>query len=397
MLQRPTVAAFSFGVLGLVAASLLAQPEGQMPIPTKGGDPVAAPSRAPKRIAFPSQDLLAASQVERRADVLGLDERITIDFKGGSLTQYVDAVRAAAAPKAVNIVLPAEVVNLQLPAIRLQNATLWTAWSAIEPAVRSQPVDVNIEVAPMSDFPGRGSSIDAVQMYVLRRSPSLESAAERSIEQVDVFSIADLVEPNVRTGTALMKVEDVLSAIETAATVAGEAKQAMPRLTFHPASGTLISRGGPGANSLVRQVIETVRTNAAGRAEQMERAKLAQDTFEQRMAQAKAEFESARAAFESAQRQLEGAEKAMNTGSLSKAEFDAYRDRAENAARFFEQQQRRYELLGAAGVGSVQTELLLRGKSTTDLEARVAQLEREVSALRTILGAGARPAPVPGR
>jgi hypothetical protein len=395
MLQRPTVAAFSFGVLGLVAASLLAQPEGQMPIPTKGGDPVAAPSRTPRRSALPSQDPLAAPQVERRPDVLGLDERITIDFKGGSLTQYVDAVRAAAAPKAVNIVVPAEVLNLQLPAIRLQNATLWTAWSAIEPAIRAQPVNVNVEVGPMSDRPGAGSSIDAVQMFVSRRSSPLESVAERSIEQVDIFSIADLVEPNVRTGTALMKVEDVLSAIETAATVAGEAKQAMPRLTFHPASGTLISRGGPGANNLVRQVIETVRTNAAGRAEQMERAKLAQDTFEQRVAQAKAEFDSARAAFDAAQRQVQEAEKVMATGGMSKADFDVFRDRAENAARFAQQQQQRYEWLGAAGVASVQAELRLRGASA-DLEARVAQLEREVSALKNFLGT-ARSAPSLGR
>jgi hypothetical protein len=334
---------------------------------------------------------------ERPADVLGLDERISIDFKGGTVEQYIETVRKAAAPKAVNIFVPVEVNNIEVPAIRLQSVTLWTAWSALEPAVR-QPGTLAIQIGQMGERSGSTVSSEAVQVYVDRNRPMLANPrGDSSVapDSVEVISIADLVDP--RGGSEpLMKVEDVLAAVEVASKISADAGMPVPTLKYHQASGVLIARGNPGANALVRQVVGTIRQNAGAKAEELDRAKLAKDMYDQRIAQSRAQFEMATSNAESIKKNLAEYQKLVDQGAASKMEFENVRQRYENAANDAERARQQLTLVERAGPDSVRTELAIKGQKS-DLADRVAQLEREVETLRLMVGMPARqPASPPG-
>jgi len=337
--------------------------------------------------------LLEQPPRDRPTDVLALDERITIDFKGGTVEDYIQAVREAAAPKAVNILVPSEVNEILLPTIRLQSVTLWTAWSALEPAIRAQPAGLEIAITMMGERDRSLVSSEAVQMLVDRhrnRGVPLPGDPVRTFDTVEVISIADLVEPRAGTGEPLMKVEDLLAAVDAAGKVANEAGNPSPNLKYHPASGVLISRGGPGANALVNEVVSTVRKNAAARTQQLDRVKLANDVFEQRLVQAKAEYEAASVNMESTQRRLDDLQKLADQGSVSKMDVDVIRQSYNYAASQAEQFKQQLSILERTGPGGVLTELTMKGQQP-ELSDRVAQLEREVETLKAMVGMGSTP------
>lgn len=384
MPRRPSVALLaSLGVIGLAVQCFAQQ-----------GAPTRQPQPAPESIRTPDGKIVTRTPagwveqpIERPADVLALDERVTIDFKGGTVAQYIAAVAAAAAPKAVNILVPAEIRDVPLPEIRLQSVTLWTAWSALEPAIRAQSAGLEIKIEALGQRTGSNVSSEAVQILVFRGpTGAVVASGPRSSQGIEVvvISIADLVEPRASGSVPLMTPEDVLAAVESAVLIAGDTVSSTPVLKYHPASGVLISRGTYAANALVREVVGTIRQNAAARGDQLDRAKLAKDVYEQRLNQARAQLEAAESDAESAGRRFVQLEKAAQSGAISKDELDSARDSMSAAERRADHAKQQLTMIERMGVESVQTELAIKGQKD-DLSDRVAQLERDVEALKTLL------------
>jgi hypothetical protein len=156
---------------------------------------------------------------------------VTMAFAGGTLAQFVAAVRAVE-PNA-NIVMATRAAEALVPRMELRGAGLE---QALESAcmIAEGPVEVRVK-----DSGGAGQPVYTIQASE-RRQPKVAGApAEAEVVQ-RVFTLNQLTMPRgFGLGIEPLGVETILSAVELVTTADGKA----PLLRFHKDSGLLLVRG----------------------------------------------------------------------------------------------------------------------------------------------------------
>jgi hypothetical protein len=187
-----------------------------------------------------------------------LNPPLNIDFAGGTLGQFVDALSTAmkntVSDGFVNVVFAdAKTAQYPVPAIKFRRVTLESALKAVaNPRLHGKSGQVPV----VDQVSGRAGA----PVYVISTADAgVRIASGEPAQHVEVFDIRDLA----RGGT---KVETVLTAVETAIRMEGANPE--PQVKFHEDSGLLILRATNEQIDSARQVVGHMTDAARGAARQ---------------------------------------------------------------------------------------------------------------------------------
>lgn len=239
---------------------------------------------------------------------------ISVEFKGGTLKDYVLNLRKAAADDPVNIVLSGE-ADIELPSITLKGVAVEAAVSLLE---HLELPDRKISVSST----GRAG---AAPVFVIRSfkpvrvasggKPPGDGADEADLA---VFSLRSLLEVPPGTPNAPGAKSDatsLLTAVQTALTMGGGDQP--PEMKFHPESGVLVVRGSHDQTGAVQRLIGAMQGDmdrfraAAGHS----RAK--ESELEANIARAQVDLQAATSEVEFAESEFAQAELLAKEGHLS--------------------------------------------------------------------------------
>jgi len=158
---------------------------------------------------------------------------VTVEFGGGSLAEYVAAVRAA--QPAANIVYTAEAEKFPVPAVLLRDAQIFEAAGLLNRLRIEGSSRLNVE-----------SEGQVFAISVVNTGPRAGGA------QTAVWSLRELLVSGI-------KPEDLLSAIDTAVQVGG----GNVSIKYHRETALLIARGSGSDLSAIDAVLGSLRVDAA--------------------------------------------------------------------------------------------------------------------------------------
>ncbi len=218
------------GMLGLLAAGGAGAQQAADPL-----------EQAAKEAAL----LDALAQVEARR----LPARFDLEFPGGPLTAYVAAVREK--NPTANIILMGDVGIAAVPAITLRSVSTQAAIELLGLG-QGESGDRVYAIMPRSvDNPG-GEPVFVIEVHSESRVPKFPTTSETT-----VTSLAKLLRP---VGDKALRVEDVLSAIEAAAAMAGSEP---PTIRYHAETQLLLFRGSKAQADALFQTLNALERTAA--------------------------------------------------------------------------------------------------------------------------------------
>lgn len=186
-------------------------------------------------------------------------EQITVDFKGGTVAQYVELLKKSG--KAVNIVASERASKQQLSALSLNQVNIGVAVYSIQAAAASGAGQWKIDqiTPPMGGYPpgmlqpgGEAYSVDFFPFG--RRGEDLV---------VESYSLVRIIKSEGHAEGMDAKV--VLTAIETGLKLQNEGAEQPPDLKFHSDSGLLFVRGTNSDVRLVGSIVSRLLDDARSR------------------------------------------------------------------------------------------------------------------------------------
>ena len=210
--------------------------------------------------ALPAQEQTGPTPV--RADALA--PRVSVQFPGGTLKDFVQAIRAVAAD--VNIVLPDRADKVPVPPITLRNALVMNALEAA--AVVQDRDEYQMQVKAFAA--GREQApVYAIRIEAPRSTSPVGPAGGAS--NTRVLSLRTITEapPALPADPSLvMSAETVLTAVKAGLTVASLA----PVLKYHAESGLLFVQGPVTAGELVATILRQIESDVTARRNETQRA-----------------------------------------------------------------------------------------------------------------------------
>ncbi|KAA0216212.1 MAG: hypothetical protein DYG94_05790 [Leptolyngbya sp. PLA3] len=240
---------------------------------------------------------------------------VSVDFPGGTLADFVLAIRHAVAPADVNVVLRGGAESLLVPAVTLRNVATESAFEAVCPPDQANIVCVRNEGAPIF-------VIDA-KPVVYTRAPNPEAThaiGRRVFGDADqprpsvlrIYSVKDIVSGNI-------PLPAIMDAVKT--TLAVQREEPQPELLFHEDSGVLIVRGTEAQHVVVDNLLKTLERDAEQTRVMAEReADMAQVTQE-RIRGMQAEIEQTQLDLDLKRAQIAELQQASQQGLISVEEF----------------------------------------------------------------------------
>lgn len=301
--------------------------------------------------------------------------RLSVDFPGGTVQAYIDALRQAAGAESVNVIVSDTAATAELPAIRLRDVNLYTALEAATSAAQTGP-GWNWDVRPFASDPESKPAF-AMVLKVLQSFPTADTAGT-----LRVFNLAEVL---AQSG---IQAETALTAVQAALEVLGGPTPA--QLKFHKETGLLFVSGTTAqlgaAGDVLAQLSEGSRMT-----EHAKRTRLEQERAQQLLRpRFEAALETARARLAAAQADHDNVAQAVKAGSLPQSE-------AKHA---------QVELAVAREqIVAVESQLALiespeqasRELNMAGFWDRLANLERQVVALQRAMGVTPVPAAQPQR
>lgn len=205
---------------------------------------------------------------------------LSVEFAGGTLGQFVDAVKGATT-ETINVVVPADAMVLAVPRLSLKNVSPFMALQSLE------YINQRVALAPsgphMSPGMSNFSEITVQDLNQSDRSP-FESARtfaivytkrDRAVQQygleipgltqtTQVFTVRDLLPtegPNALPGLSL---DEIISPLEKTLSVeagseGADATGTPAKLMVHKESNLIIIKGTSRQTALVKQVLERLK------------------------------------------------------------------------------------------------------------------------------------------
>jgi hypothetical protein len=182
--------------------------------------------------------------------------KFNLDFPGGTPADLVKAIELRI-PKPLNVIIPMEDANLQLPPLKMNDVTTPQLFAALEAASRKTvSVQTGTFGNPYSQFvTGYGFKTydspiaDTSIWYFHAEKPSLPP--EVSPAKICQFYSLD---PYLNRG---FTVDDITTAIQTGWEMAG-LRTGAPKLNYHKETKLLIAYGEPDKLRTINQVLETL-------------------------------------------------------------------------------------------------------------------------------------------
>ena len=309
------------------------------------------------------------------------EPEVTINFKGGTVADFIAAIRAAAKPNPVNITTSEDAARTPLPAIQLDRVPIGTAVSAIEFVVQRD----NRSHWYINRIPGSGTPAYAVHVTRNRPDNPLSGEAPRHLR---VFSVRELIEPPAdEPGARALPIDTVLTAVQQTLALAGGAPE--PDIKFHEDSSLLLIHAAPDQVSAVSELIEQMRDDLRKQRsfEHSARERRRETGFMLRRAELNASTADARLSMadQAYQRTKDLAARAViSETEVARAELDLISARNE-----FEMARIEVERFAAAHEGAAIP--AADPAEIDDLRKTVSQLREEIAILRSQKGTDARP------
>lgn len=208
---------------------------------------------APAPIAM-SQD----QQPVRAADQAPASEPelVNIDFAGGTLAEFVSAMREAVAPSQVNVILRGGAEAIEVPSVSLRNVTTESVFEAICPPERARIDYVRNLGAPIFVIEGKSVVYTPVRDAETTRALGrmlYGDAVQARPPALRIYSVKDITSGNI-------PLQAIMDAVKTALAVQREEPQ--PELLFHEDSGVLIVRGTDSQHVVVGELLKTLERDA---------------------------------------------------------------------------------------------------------------------------------------
>ena len=237
----------------------------------------------------PAQPHAQNAHVERDRNTAALN----ITFPGGTLAQFVDALKAGA-PGPLNILLKREAPSLEVPPMDLKSVSIKTALELAIPEqgrrVETLPDGAEIlrfcEFSVIGEHDPSSAPVYVIDAFSTRREPKLPQRTKAGYAHaLEVYSVERIVsgEDDVRR---------LITAINSALALSPGAQPA--ELKFHPEAALIIARGDPEQLSAIERVINSFIDTASIReneriANAVQRAELRDELIERRAELEKAE------------------------------------------------------------------------------------------------------------
>ncbi len=239
---------------------------------------------------------------------------INIDFQGGTMAEFVEAMRQTVQPGDVNVILRGGADAIAVPAVRLRNVTIESAFDAICPREQASINMVQKMGAPIYVIEGRHTRSPFEQ------GPDAAPASHVIYDEfggkmpavLRIYSVKEIV-------TGDVPLQGIMDAVKTALSVQGEEPQ--PELLFHEDSGVLIVRGTEGQHVVVNDLLKTLERDAERARGLAERESAMSLVTQDRIRGMKAEIEQTQLELDLKRAQMAEIEQAAQQGLISQNEM----------------------------------------------------------------------------
>jgi len=174
--------------------------------------------------------------------------RFDLEFPGGTIAQYVAAIRAA--NPTANIATSPEVVDIRMEPVSLKQVTTAAAIELVSRDIGA--VETGLRSVRVSDIKNMGAP-EPVFNVVTRSHPA------QITSRTAVISLADVIS---RTAPVGIKVEDILSAIEAATSLTSPPAN----IRFHAETKLLLLHGSEDQLTALHATIEALHETATAAA-----------------------------------------------------------------------------------------------------------------------------------
>jgi len=274
----------------------------------------------------------------------------SVEFPGGTVKAYVEAVKRAANDK-VNVVLPKDAEDVPIPALSMRDVTAQTALESLRYAVGDD--SEHQFAASRISLPDALSETFVIAHHVRKTSPPQQMMGfpqqPPQQQSTRVFSIRDLVEPPAGAETdpkAAVTTETVLSALRALSELDAKTKTNPPELMLHDESKILIARGTTDQLQSIDAVLSELRGSLIGKRNQAEeqskrarQVKLQQVELEAQERQVTLQVKAAADEVEAASQRVDRAKKLADEGQMSVTELDNLRAALVTARNMLDQAQ----------------------------------------------------------
>jgi hypothetical protein len=252
---------------------------------------------------------------------------VTVDFPGGSVSDYVTALRKAAGTQSANIVLSARAASVDLPPLSLRSVTLITALNAIRFVAPAPPgttwtvqgIGHGVQNdGELANAPAFVVSVDAANMSPFPGGvmPPTNPGPDRTLH---VFSMRDLT---AVPGAAIAP-RTVLTAIDAALQMEDDRGVEHANIQFHEDSGLLLVRGTKAQIQAVQDVVNELAGSVMRQRSDAERAQREQAERQTAVQKARIQLQRTTARRDHAARALDEAREAVAKGIMSHQELNA--------------------------------------------------------------------------
>jgi hypothetical protein len=236
---------------------------------------------------------------------------ISVDFKGGTVVQYVETLKKSG--KAVNVVTSERATRQTLAPISLKDVTVGVAVYSIEAAASSN--NGSWRIAPIQDPVQQVVHMGAHHPRDGAYSVDFYPVGKRGEEVVvESYSLQKILRPDGKGEGADAKV--ILTAIETGLKLQNEGADQPPDLQFHGDSGLLFVRGTGADVRLVGSIVARMSEDA-GRTLNAAQRRAREDAMRSlAMKEAKIEIELRQVEYDAAMRNLAEVQQQAKAGNL---------------------------------------------------------------------------------
>ncbi len=282
---------------------------------------MAAGAVAQNQPSGPTIDLSVRDRImqeqTRKQEEAAAARLLTVNFPGGTIGQYVEALRKASTGGSANIVVSDRSSKVPISSINLKGVDIGVAVSAI-PAAYSGPRGAwHIELV----LPA-GSQYVGVDSTARTYSVDFETLSEfrRDDLKVESFSLGRLLNP---TGSAKPEADPrvVLTAIETGLHLLIAEGDPQPDLKFHPDSSLLFVRGTGAEVDLVKSVISRMSEEAVRRMAITQRRTRAEQARNLQVKEATIRIQIKEMEFQAVTSELEAIKQQVQAGTASTTEL----------------------------------------------------------------------------
>lgn len=278
---------------------------------------------------------------------------VNVDFPGGTLAQFVEALSQAAAPRPVNVMLRNHAGEVPVGVVRLRSVDIGTALEAVaDVELQAEMLGegswkhaerVRLRLARVGPGDG-GSPVFIVDRQDAGRIP--DSTVEAQRPGVQIFSIGEIIDappevPNA-PGTR-MTIDQVMSALETV--LALQAGRTEPLVRFHEESRLLVVQGDGPQIAAIASALSRIEDSIRGERKRALDVQMQRIELQHELEEAMGRIQVAEARLADASQSLDELARLAETGAATPGEVRAARTSLVELEAAVDSARRRYDLV----------------------------------------------------